>query len=286
MTVKVEVKEGGTPHTAILTVGLVGGLVGIYLTYLNVLTGTYWFSVFGGIGALLAIYWGSHAIKILASYGLGTGVPSAGMIALGSGLVAMLFATRVELFGGIAVPIVTLVVAAVIGAISGVIANSILKMHIPVMVRSLTELAASGSLILLGFSAMATGRFTFSALASADVTFFGMVITNYSASLIGGSIIALIFILGGIAIQHPFNACLGPSWEQDRMLMLSAECGFLSMIPIAVVSFAFISFEAAIISVIVSLVGWLYTFNQYIVLSKRDAAAWLDSKPIVEPSGD
>ena len=67
--------------------------------------------------------------------------------------------------------------------------------------------------------------------------------------------------------------------------MLAAECGFLSMIPIAVISFAFIAFIPALISLVVSIVGWLYTYMRYIELSKRDAYAWLDAKPILEPKG-
>jgi tetrahydromethanopterin S-methyltransferase subunit C len=69
------------------------------------------------------------------------------------------------------------------------------------------------------------------------------------------------------------------------MLMLALECGFLSMIPVAVMSFAFISAGSAILSLVISCAGWFYTFSQYIMLSKRDAAAWLDSKPIREPEG-
>jgi len=67
--------------------------------------------------------------------------------------------------------------------------------------------------------------------------------------------------------------------------MLAAECGFLSMIPVAIMSFAFIAFIPALISLVVSIVGWIYTYAQYIVLSKRDAYAWLDAQPILEPKG-
>ena len=108
---------------------------------------------------------------------------------------------------------------------------------------------------------------------------------SYQASFIGGALIAVAFLLGAIAIQHPFNACLGPGWKQDRMIMLTAECGFLSMIVAAIMSFALISAGAALISLIIALVGWLYTYCEYIELSKRDAAAWLDAKPIPEMEG-
>ena len=281
MTVKVEVIEGGVPHNTILAAGLVASLVMVYLTYANVLTGTQLFSFFGGLGAVAALVWGSHAIKHLCSYGIGTGVPSAGMMAFGSGIIAMLFATKF----GVAAPIVALVLAAIIGAILGFLSNNVLNMRIPVMIQSLIELAIVGAMVLMGFAAMMTGSFEFSVLTSGTLNILGLSLPSYQASFIGGSLIAVAFMLGGIAIQHPFNACLGPNWTQDRMLMLAAECGFLAMIAVSVMSMALINIVPALVSLIVSIVGWYYTYVRYIELSKRDAAGWLDSKPIPELEG-
>jgi tetrahydromethanopterin S-methyltransferase subunit C len=276
MSVKVEVIEGGVPHNNILIAGLVGTLVCIYLTYLNVLTGTELFSFFGGLAVVAALVWGSHTIKVLCSYGIGTGVPSAGMIAFGSGVIAMLLATRF----GIMAPVVALVLAAVIGFILGYVSNNILNMKIPAMVQALTEMAIVGALTLMGFAALITGGFTFAGLTSGSISVMGMILPSYQASFIGGGLIAVAFLLGAIAIQHPFNATLGPGWKQDRMLILTAECGFLSMIVAAVMSFALISAVAALISLVVAIFGWIYTYQQYMEMSKRDAAAWLDAKPI------
>lgn len=273
MTVKVEVKAGGMPHDNVMIMGLIGSLVCLYLTYLNELGNTKVFAFFGGLSVVFAIMWGSNAIKTLCSYGIGTGVPSAGMLSLGSGVIAMLLASRY----GVASPILTVIIAAIIGAILGYIANNMLSMHIPVMIRMITELAMVGALSLLGFAAMLTGSFTLVPLMSTSL--------GYSASFIGASIIAVAFMLGGIAIQHPFNATLGPDWQQDRMLMLAAECVFLSNVVVAVMAFAYLPMIAAVISLIVAIVGWAYTYMQYIALSKRDAAAWLEAKPIVEPEG-
>lgn len=281
MTVKVEVIEGGVPHNTILAAGLVASLVLIYLTYANVMSQTHLFSFFGGLGAIAALVWGSHAIKHLCSYGIGTGVPSAGMMAFGSGVIAMLFATKF----GIAAPIVAVVLAAVIGAILGFLSNNVLNMRIPVMIQSLVEMAVIGALVLMGFAAMMSGSFEFTPLTAGTITILGLSLPSYQASFIGGCLIAVAFMLGGIAIQHPFNACLGPNWTQDRMLMLAAECGFLSMIAAAVMSMALINIVAALVSLIVALVGWYYTYVKYIELSKRDAASWLDSKPIPELEG-
>jgi tetrahydromethanopterin S-methyltransferase subunit C len=281
MSVKIEVIEGGIPHQKIMIGGLVGTLVCLYLTYLNVLTNTEMFAFFGGLAMIIALIWGSHTIKVLCSYGIGTGVPSAGMIAFGSGVIAMLLATKF----GMAAPIVATVLAAIIGFILGYISNNILNMKIPAMVQALTEMAIVGALSLMGFAALITGGFTFAGLTTGEVSMLGLSISSTANSFIGGALIAVAFLLGAIAIQHPFNATLGPGWKQDRMLMLTAECGFLSMIAAAFMSFALISMEAAIISLVIAIIGWAYTYNQYICLSKRDAASWLDAKPIPDMEG-
>ncbi|HNQ32331.1 MAG TPA: tetrahydromethanopterin S-methyltransferase subunit C [Methanoculleus sp.] len=281
MSVKIEVGAGGIPHNQILIYGLVGSIVLTYLTYLNTITQTEYFAFFGGLAAVAALIWGTDTIKHLCSYGLGTGVPSAGMIALGSGVIAALVGATTGIFA----PIVAVIVAAIIGAVAGVLANHVVRMDIPVMIVSLIELAIVGAMTVLGLAAMVGGTFNFTDLVTGTTTFLGFTIQSYEASVIGGSIIAVIFMLAAIAIQHSFNACLGPGEKQDRTLMLAAECGFLSMIPVAIISFAFIAFIPAIISLVISVVGWFYTYAQYIELSKRDAYAWLDAQPILEPKG-
>jgi tetrahydromethanopterin S-methyltransferase subunit C len=281
MTVKIEVIAGGIPHTNIMVGGIIASLVCLYLSYLNVVTNTEMFSFFGGLAVVAALIWGSNTIKVLCSYGIGTGVPSAGMIAFGSGVIGMLLATKF----GIAAPIVALVLAAVIGLILGYLSNEVLNMKIPAMVQSLTELSVVGAFTLMGFAVLMTGGFTFATLTAGSVTFLGMSLPSYQVSFIGGCLIATAFMLGALAVQHPFNACLGPGWTQDRMLMLAAECGFLSMFVAAVMSFALITTGSALISLVVALVGWGYTYKHYIGLSKRDAASWLDAKPIPDVEG-
>ncbi len=281
MTVQVEVGVGGIPHNKIMIYGLVGSLILVYLTYLNEITGTEYFAFFGGLACVAALIWGADTIKILCSYGLGTGVPSAGMIALGSGTIAALFGATTGVFA----PIVAVIIAAFIGAVCGLMANHVVRMDIPVMVVSLTELAVIGAITVLGLIAMVGGTFNFLDLVIGTTVILGFALQTFEASVIGGGIIAVIFMLSAIAIQHAFNACLGPGEKQDRTLMLAAECGFLTMIPVAVMSFAFVEFIPALISLLVSVIGWAYTYAKYIELSKRDAFAWLDAKPIIEPKG-
>jgi len=297
MTVKMEASAGKMPHNTLMAYGLIIAVVGTYLTYLNVVTGIAVFSFFGGIAAVAALWWGSDTIKHLCSYGLGTGVPSAGMIAFGSGALAMIVGTKF----GMASPIVTLILAAILGAVIGYTANTIINMNIPVMIMSLVELSIVGAMTMLGFASMCTGSFNFSemvigsmslsvesagAAAGGAQQFLVTAVPQFGNSLIGGAALTVIFFLGAIALQHPFNACLGPNESQDRTLMLALSCGFLSMIVIAVISFVFIGLLAGTVNLLVSLIAWFYCYKTYIELSKRDAFAWLDSKPILEVGGD
>ncbi len=271
MTIKVDPTQinHGISHTKILVVGLACTLLFLYCTYLNTFTGTDLFSVFGGLAAISALIWGSDTIKMLNSYGLATGVPSAGMIGFGSGIGAMLISTR--FFG--AAPIVAVLVAAATGFVLGYLANHVLNMKIPVMIQSLTELSVAGALTLLGLTVLITGHMD-----------TGLMAAGPDGTFISGGLIVTVFMLGAIAIQHSWNAVL-PTGKQDRMFMLAAECGFLSHIMAAVMSFVFISSTAAIISLMVAIIGWMYSYSRYIMLSQRDAAAWLDTKPILEPEG-
>ncbi|HJJ41985.1 MAG TPA: tetrahydromethanopterin S-methyltransferase subunit C [Methanocorpusculum sp.] len=272
MSVKVEASHDGIPHNKVMIIGAVIALVSLYISIIgtSVLNADY-LAFFGGIAFVGALIWGSSTIKTLCSYGIGTGVPSAGMLAFGSGVIALLFASALSVFSVWIVPLAALIIALIVGLVLGWISNSVLNMKIPVMTRSIAELAVVGALALMGLGVVATGFVGFSELASALDT-----------SYIGAGIIAVSFMLGAIALQHPFNACLGPGEKQDRTNMLAIACGFLSMIVMAVISFAFVSAIAAWISLIIAINGWLISYIMYVKLSKRDAAAWLDAKPFVD----
>jgi tetrahydromethanopterin S-methyltransferase subunit C len=197
------------------------------------------------------------------------------MIVFGSAVIAM--RTHQIRYGS---PIVATVLAAVIGFVLGYVSNNILNMKIPHGPGTYRN-GSSGCPYLMGFAALITGIH----LGSDHRRSRCSDIHAYPELFIVAHLSPLHSLLGAIAIQHPFNATLGPGWKQDRMLMLTAECGFLSMIAAAFMSFALISMEAAIISLVIAIIGWAYTYNQYICLSKRDAAAWLDAKPIPDMEG-
>ncbi|MCD4816260.1 MAG: tetrahydromethanopterin S-methyltransferase subunit C, partial [Methanosarcinales archaeon] len=193
--------SGGLPPNTIIAIGVIGGLAGIYLTMLNQTFNTQIFSVMGGIGSIFAVVWGADAVRRVCSYGLGTGVPSIGMVALGMGVVAAIFGLIIPETGILPIPailgpVISFIVAALIGLVIGVMSNKILKMNIPIMEKSMIEIAGAGSLVLMGLSASIAGSFAFN-----DAILPGVVSTGY---------IAIVFIGGAMTILHPFNANLGP----------------------------------------------------------------------------
>ena len=248
MTVKIEVKEGGTPHNTIMWAGLLAAIVCLYLgAGLNLMFNAYTFSFFGGLAAVAAIIWGSNTIKTLCSYGIGTGIPSTGYTAFGAGVIAMLIASRVSGSTHLSLSLIFFFFfffpppAAFIGVILGYLANNVITMNILVVIRLTVELVMDGALVLMGLAEMATSSDSLMGLMTTQSSLFGLPTTNYGGSFIGIAIIAVAFILADDCNPHQFNVTLGPSRQQDRMLMLAAEVGFLTMIPVAFMSIAFIS---------------------------------------------
>jgi tetrahydromethanopterin S-methyltransferase subunit C len=257
--------EGERSPRQLLVIGVVGGLIGIYLAnYLNSMTGTAWFSFFAALGAVLAVFWGADAVRRVASYGLGTGVPSIGMLSIGAGQVAVLLGLAVALNYGIhwAAPIIALILAAIIGLVNGVMARRVIKMNIAIMERSMTEIAMAASLIILGFSTAIAGGFAFD------------VIMKY---VVAPGFIIAVFIVGGMAMLHPFNACLGPDERQKRTLNLALSTGFIAMLVAGIASGAINGVQAAVPTMIIAIFGWMIYYLRFFADTKQDAAAMLST---------
>jgi len=234
--------------------GIGGGIAGIYLAgILNVALNTNYFSFLAGLGVIAAIVMGSEAVRMVCGYGIGTGVPSIGLMAMGMGLVAAMFGLSI---GGMAGPIIGLIVAIVFGFFVGTVANKVVKMNIPVMEETLTMLAAAGSITLMGLSIMVAGQINYALVLS---------------SVIETGFIAAIFIAGSLAILHPFNANLGPDETQDRTLVHTITTGALAMLAAGIASI-FTLGSAGILNVLIAVAIWYWSFRWYFQLVKRDAA--------------
>ena len=262
--------SGGLPPNKVIAIGVIGGLAGIYLTMLNQTMNTTIFSVMGGIGAIFAVVWGADAVRRVCSYGLGTGVPSIGMVALGMGIVAAIFGLVIPEYlinSGIVPtsmdwilylgPVISFIVAALIGLVIGVMSNKILNMNIPIMEKSMIEIAGAGSLVMMGLSASIAGSFAFN--------------EAILPSVVGTGYIALVFIGGAMTILHPFNANLGPDESQYRTLYVAVEKAAIIMVIAGFASLTAIDTVSAALTMLVGLLIFLVYFNKFMKSVHREA---------------
>ena len=257
---------GAVSSTMLLALGIVGGLLCIYVSGFLGDMG----SVIAGIGAVLAIVWGADAIRRVASYGLGTGVPSIGYMSLSVGVISALaglsLATILKI--GLLGPIAGFVVAVIIGAIIAIVATKIVGMKIPIMLQCTIEIAGAATLSILGFAVAIAGSYDMMAI------YEHVVATGF---------IAVLFILCTMAIQHPFNACLGPNEDQVRTLKCAASTAFLSMTIVGLLSSITGGLGWFIVTV-VGLIGWVISFRAFVQASCNDAAStrWAGLWPKVD----
>ena len=253
---------GAVSSTLLLAVGIVGGLLCIYLSgFLGNLgdLGGLVGPVIAAIGAVLAIIWGADAIRRVASYGLGTGVPSIGYMSLSVGVISALtgitLANTLKL--PIAGPIAGFVIAVIIGAIIAIVATKIVGMKIPIMLQCTVEIAGAATLSVLGFAVAIAGSY--------DMTLiFDKVVAT--------GLIAVLFIMCTMAIQHPFNACLGPNEDQLRTLKCAASTAFLAMTITGLMSLT-VPGVSWFIVFIIGLIGWIISFRAFVIASCNDAAS-------------
>jgi len=241
--------------------GLAGSILGIYLgSILNSALDTNVFSFIGAVAAIFAVIMGANAVRRVCAYGIGTGVPSIGMLALGMGIIAVMFGLSMAETIGFPLlgPIIILIYAGVFGYIIGVIANKVIKFNIPVMEEGNADLSMAGALAILGWSFAVSGT-----LGYADIV-NDVLMTGY---------IAIIFIAGGLAILHPFNACLGPDEKQDRTLVNAIMVGGLAMVATGIAALMTQGLAAGLLQLIIGFALWYYFFKMYYKLVKRDAAA-------------
>ena len=86
-----------------------------------------------------------------------------------------------------------------------------------------------------------------------------------------------------MAIQHPFNACLGPNEDQVRTLKCAASTAFLAMTITGLMSITTGGLGWFVVF-LVGLIGWVISFRAFVVASMNDAAStkWAGLWPKVE----
>lgn len=243
-----EIKE--IPPNTLAMFGIIGGLIGIYLSP--------YFPTAGALGAICAIIWGAEAVRRVAKYGLGTGVPSIGQIAMGMGLIAAMFGLAIVKTMPILGPIVGLITASIIGLIIGWFAQNVIKMKIPVMIRCMTEIAAAGALVIIGYSAAVAGNFDF--------------VGSLIPRVFDNGVMLAVFWVGAMALLHPFNACLGPDEKQKRLLYLAGSTGSITMAVMGIAALMTLG-SSGVVTLLLGIILWLIFYKKFWDEVYKDAAA-------------
>jgi tetrahydromethanopterin S-methyltransferase subunit C len=189
-------------------------IAGIPAAIITIFTGLP--AVIKGVGLLLALLWGMDSVRKTSKYGLGTGVPSIGVLGTGYGVIGALMGLAVAGYGSNAqigfypAVLVGALFMAILGLVSGYFSNSekYIAMKIPRLERAMVELGISGTLAMLLQFSIVTGTLQFQAVVD-------MVMET--------GVIAFIFIFTAMAMFHPYNACLGPDERRERTRMVSIE---------------------------------------------------------------
>jgi tetrahydromethanopterin S-methyltransferase subunit C len=245
----------------LMSLGIIGGLVGIYISP--------YFPTAGALGAMCAVIWGADAVRRVARYGLGTGVPSIGQLALGMGIIAAMFSLAVVKSQVLAGPVLAFIIALIIGLVIGWIAQNIIKMRIPIMIRGMTEIAGAGVLIILGYSTSVAGDYVFS-------DFISRVFTN--------GVILAVFWVGTLAMAHPFNACLGPDEKQKRLLYLAVSTGAITTTLMGIAAIMTLGASGAY-TIIVGIILWLIFYKKFWDEVYKDAAVVLGTGLLPKTEG-
>ncbi len=227
------------------------GILSIAPTYAA--TMSHYLAFLGGFGILLANLWGANSVRTVAKYGIGTGVPSIGMLGLGGSIIAVMAGLYFGHSLPLAAPLIAFVLALLVGFVIGFSARYILKMKIPVMVRCMVEICCAGSLLFFAHFATITGSIEITGVEELTRT----------------GIIMLIFIIGALGILHPYNACLGADENQQRTLRLALVTGGTQFILAGITSILFLG-SAAIITIVVGVLAWLVAFRAFVRKSFED----------------
>jgi len=189
--------------------GLIAGIIAAIVT---VYTG--FPAVIKGAALIIAFVWAMDSVRKTSKYGLGTGVPSIGVLGTGYGVIGAVMALALANYGNVGqfypAVLVGVLVMGLIGFVSGTMSNheKLIAMKIPHLERAMMELGLAGTLIILLECSIVTGSLNFDA-----------VVTN----VMNTGLIALMFIFTCFGMLHPYNACLGPDERRERTRMCAVE---------------------------------------------------------------
>jgi tetrahydromethanopterin S-methyltransferase subunit C len=262
--VEEEKTEGFSFPPDVTQLGIISAIIAIVIVIIPGLP-----AVVKAVGVIFALLWGMDSVRKTSKYGLGTGVPSIGVLATGYGVLGAL--VGIAFAGILNVSIVQpgvligVIAMAIVGFISGVLSNNekIIGMKIPGLERGMMELGIAGTLAMLLQFSIVAGSLN-----------FDLVIEK----AISNGLIAVMFVLSMMAMFHPYNACLGPDERRPRTLMVSIEISGLLCIILGIFVAATAGSTWGVAGVvdgisllIFGLIVWVVFFVKFVKAAMREA---------------
>lgn len=222
------------------------------------------------IGMMIVFVWGADSVRKTAKYGLGTGVPSIGVLAMGFGIIGGITGIAVAstsygtlVVGGIEIAFGVLAgvaLLALLGFISGNLANGdkFINMKIPGLERGMTELGIAGTLAVLIETSIVAGTYH---------------ISSVLPNVLNNGIIAVIFIISAFGMLQPLNVCLGADERRGRTLLMSIEIGGIAGIILGIVTALTLSAVQGVPLIVLSAVVWVVFYRAYMKACMKEAYA-------------
>lgn len=245
--------EDLVPNQIIMLVTILLGILCIYASDLQVIGG-----VLGIIASVLATVYGTNTMRHIGKYSLGTGVPSIAYMLAAVALVGYISALIISLYLDISMlfPILAIVIVTILSFIISLICKYVFKIQVEILSKSFISISIASLLLMMGMSSLIAQTYNASVI-------YEQIIQN--------GIILLLMIMAVMAIQNPYNSCMGPNEEQYRTLSLSCSNAFLMLMITSIISM--INTQYWILYLLISMLGWVIFFKQYVVYTKQQAAS-------------
>ncbi len=241
------------PYQIIMLVAIFLGIFCLYGSGLYVIGG-----VLVIIASVSATVYGTNTLRHIGKYSLGTGVPSILYMLTAVALVGYISALIVSIYLNISMlfPILAMIIVLVISLIISLICKYIFKIQVEILSKSFISISIAALLSMIAMSSLIAQTY------DPNVIYEQIIQTG---------IILLLMIMTVMAIQNPYNSCMGPNEDQYRTLSLSCSNAFLMLMVTSIISM--INTQYWIFYLLISMLGWVISFRQYVIYTRQQAAS-------------
>lgn len=241
------------PNQILMLTAIISGLICTYLSNVPILGG-----ILSIILATIATIYGTNTLRLIGNYSLGTGIPSIIYLLTSVGMISCLLslALSIQLAKPYLFPISAIIIAVLFALIISLICKHVFGIQVEILTKSYISIAVASTLVIMAMSTLVSQTYD--------------PIVIYENTIQNGMII-LFMIMSVMAIQNPYNSCMGPNEDQIRTLSLSLCNIFIMLIIASVVSI--LTTKYWILYMALSIIGLIISFRQYIIYTKHQAAS-------------